>query len=333
VVRAGTPALARDATQHTRGVLFISWIRHHGRSAGLCARLPADCAFVGVGDVGDRRTAPLRYAVQTVRTVLLLITRRPKVLWVMAPPTPLVVLALAYRRIRTCVVVVDAHSNAVINAMTGERRSVRWLRRADLVVVTTKRLAALLERSGVQALPLHDPPLAAATTDNGDSGDVVMPASWFSDEPWQDVLDAARLLPDVTFRLTGRAPAHVTASGVPSNVVLTGYLSAAEFDRLIATAGVVLALTTREDTMQRAAYEAIAAGRPVVASGTTALREHLTRGAVFTTGGGADLADAVRRALDNRDRLAAESASLRAEHAQQFEADLDAVRRAITGRG
>ncbi len=223
--------------------------------------------------------------------------------------------------------VVDAHSNAVINAVTGRPRPTRWLSRADLVVVTTQRLADLLARAGVRALPLHDPPLPAAEQPPL-SQTVLMPASWYADEPWQDVLGAARLLPDVQFLLTGRPPAGVAA---PANVRLTGYVSVEEYAQLVATATVVLALTTRDDTMQRAAYEAVAAGRPVVASGTRALRGHLSRGTVFTGGGADDLARAVRSALDGADRLAAEVVSMRAEHEERFARDLAAVRAAVAG--
>ena len=304
--------------------LFVSWMRYHGRSAGLCAALPATCAFVGAGRVANPRTAPLRHLVQAVRTIWLLVRRRPRVLWVMAPPSDLVVIGLLWRLLSRGTLVVDAHSNAVVDARTGRRRTTRWLRRADLVVVTTPRLARLLTADGVRARPLHDPPLTLPPRPA--RGHVVMPASWYSDEPWQDVLAAAELLPDVPFAVTGRPPERVAA---PPNVRLTGYLPSAEYDELVASADVVLALTTREDTMQRAAYEAVAVGRPLVASGTDALREHLTQGTVFTAGGAADLARAVREALGATDRLSSEMAELRTLHQAGFDADLAAVRAAV----
>jgi glycosyltransferase involved in cell wall biosynthesis len=244
----------------------------------------------------------------------------------MAPPSDLVVIGLVWRALTRVTLVVDAHSNAVIDASSGRRRTTRWLRRADLVVVTTARLAQLLAEDGVRALPLHDPPLEVR--ERPASGQVVMPASWYADEPWQDVLAAAAQLPDVRFAVTGRPPADVEA---PSNVRLTGYLPAEEYDELITSASAVLALTTRDDTMQRAAYEAVAAGRPVVASGTRALREYLTRGAVFADGGADRLAEAVRVALRDEQRLAAEMVVLRQEHQAAFEADLAVVQSAVRG--
>lgn len=321
-------AHAAGAHKSVGSTLFVSWIRHHGRSADLCRVLPAECAFVGVGRVANPRTAPFRHLVQAVRTLWLLITRRPRTLWVMAPPSDLVLIGVVWRRLTGGTLVVDAHSSAVINAATGTTRSARWLATADLVVVTTARLATMLTDRGVRSLPLHDPPLP---TREGTvvAQRVLMPASWFSDEPWQDVLGAAHLLPDVQFVLTGRAPEGLNP---PPNVQLTGYVSDAGYAELVATSSLVLALTTREDTMQRAAYEAVAAGRPIVASGSQALREHLTGGTVFTDGGAANLAHAVRSALNAQDRLVQEMVQLRREHQERFEADLRAIR-AETGGG
>ena len=262
---------------------------------------------------------------QAVRTVRLLRRHRPELLWVMAPPTDLVVLGLLWRRLSGGRLVVDAHSGAVVDPASGQRRPTRWLARADLVVVTTRRLAGTLTADGVRAVALHDPPLPVVGRP-ALPRTVLMPASWYADEPWREVLDAARLLPDVRFVLTGHPPAGIIA---PANVVLTGYLSAVDYELQLCTATVVLALTTREDTMQRAAYEAVAAGRPVVASGTQALREHLTQGAVFTTGGAADLAAAVEQALADAARLAEEVTALRELHREQFAVDLARVRAAV----
>ena len=316
--------LGSDRTDASR-TLFVSWIGFHGRSDGLCRALPARCAFVGVGRVADRRTVVLRHAVQLVRTAWLLLRERPRVLWVMAPPSDLVALALLWRGLTGCRVVVDAHSKAVLDPATGTPRNPRLLRRADLTVVTTGRLAGVLAERGVRALPLHDAPLDRPVAAAPAKRRVVLPASWYADEPWPDVLAAAELLPDVEFVLTGRAPAAVRSRSLPANVTLTGFLPQRDYDELLASAAVVLALTTREDTMQRAAYEAVAAGRPVVASGTDALRSYLTAGAVFTSGGGPDLAHAVSTALAASDRLSAEARAVREQQADAFRRDLAAV--------
>lgn len=295
-----------------RNALFVSWIRHHGRSEELAEALGAECAFVAVGQLNRRATAPLRHSWQALVTVLLLVRRRPRVLLVMAPPALLVLLGLAWRRLTGARLVVDAHSKAAV----GTTWSARLARRADLVVVTLPELAAGFPR----AVALHDPPAVAAVAPRHD--EVVFPASWYADEPVAELLAAAAALPDVRFAVTGRPPA---GQAVPVNVRLTGYLPRAELLALVAGAPVVLALTTRESTMQRAAYEAVAAGRPVVASDTRALRGYLGDAAVYA----GDLCAAVREALARGPELELAVARTRELQADAFAAGLTRVAEAL----
>jgi len=303
--------------------LFVSWIRHHGRSAALADALGAEAAFVAVGRLGDRRTAPLRYALQSLRTVALLLRTRPKVLYVMAPPTLLVAIAVVYARLFRARLVVDAHTGAVLSGEGASRRTfATWAARASLTLVTNEPLAVRLRALGVRDVrTLDDPPAPWPVTGAAQTEDVVFPASWWSDEPWEDVVDAARLLPDVRFVVTGRAPAGV-AGTTPPNVHLTGWLTDDEYASLVAGARVVLALTTREFTMQRAGYEALAAHRALVASGTETLRAYFTSGAVFAGRGGEALAEAVRTARAGAERLAGEMAALHPLKVAEFEAAL-----------
>jgi len=296
-----------------RRALFVSWISHHGRSEDLARVLGAECAFVAVGRLGNRRTAPLRYVWQGLRTLALLVRRRPRVLLVMAPPAPLVLLGLLWARLTGSKVVVDCHSKAVL----GTPLSARLARRADLVLVTIPELRTGFRR----VVALHDPPATALEGTRHD--EVVFPASWYGDEPVDDLLAAARALPEVRFAITGRAPDGLV---VPPNVRLTGFLSREDFLRLVAGAPVVLALTTRAATMQRAAYEALAAARPVVASDTTALRGFLGDSACYA----GDLATAIQEALDRLPELEAAAVQVRQQEREAFSAALDQVTRAIT---
>lgn len=288
--------------------LFVSWIRHHGRSEDLATALGAECAFAAVGRLTDRRTVVFRHGWQALQTLRLLASRRPRVLVVMAPPALLVLLGLLWSRLTGARLVVDAHSKAAV----GGTWSARLAAHADLVLVTLPDLAQGFPR----ALALHDAPGGAVDAPMHD--EVVFPASWYDDEPLDEVLAAARALPAVRFALTGRAPAGLD---VPSNVRLTGFLVRPEFLALVAGAPLVMALTTREHTMQQAAYEAIAAGRPVVASDTAALRSYLGDAAVYA----GDLAGAVGAGLSDLPRLEAAARRVREEQRAAFAEGLTRV--------
>lgn len=308
-----TPADTITTTPLGPRALFVSWIRHHGRSEDLALALGADCEFVAVGRLTNRRSAPLRHLWQALVTLQLLAARRPRVLVVMAPPALLVLLGLLWARLTGARLVVDAHSKAAV----GRTWSSRLAARADLVLVTLPSLAAAFPR----AVALHDPPARAVTAAEHD--EVVFPASWYADEPIEDVLDAAAQLPDVRFAITGTPPSDLV---VPPNVRLTGFLPRAEFLALVAGAPLVLALTTRESTMQRAAYEAVAAARPVVASDTQALRSYLFDAAVYA----GSLPQAIRSALGRLPELAQASARVREEQRVAFDEALRQVSRALS---
>jgi glycosyltransferase involved in cell wall biosynthesis len=143
------------------------------------------------------------------------------------------------------------------------------------------------------------------------------------------VLGAARLLPDVEIVITG-TPAGDLA--VPANVRLTGFVDDESYDALLAGADVVLALTTRSLTMQRAGYEAAAHGRPLVASDTEVLREFFTGGTVFAPPTAEGLAAAITDALERVDELAAEMVELRARRVLEDERAIDALREEIAAR-
>jgi hypothetical protein len=89
-------------------------------------------------------------------------------------------------------------------------------------------------------------------------------------------------------------------------VRFTGYLDLCDYNALLGSSDVVLALTTRDLTMQRAGYEGLQAGVPVVTSAFDTLREYFGPAAVFTEPHGGAIAEATRTALrDNGGRLRA----------------------------
>jgi glycosyltransferase involved in cell wall biosynthesis len=163
----------------------------------------------------------------------------------------------------------------------------RLLRKCDLVLFHN---ALVLERArklgiaGPHVELLHTPP---AVPENravrrpqvaAEFGApfVLMPASFSGDEPIHVVLGAAAQLPHLTFVLTGNVAVanrkHDLRSW-PRNVVLPGFLPAAELDWLLAHASAVLALTVHSDIELSAGNEALGFGRPLVASDSLVSRQ------------------------------------------------------------
>jgi glycosyltransferase involved in cell wall biosynthesis len=142
----------------------------------------------------------------------------------------------------------------------------------------------------------------------------VVAGSFDRDEPVAAALAAAALLPDVELRFTGD-PAKLPASawsGAPRNALFTGYLPYREFLGELMAADVVAVFTTEEHAMNRAAFEAIALGRPLVVSDVAGLRRRFGPAALCCANQPAAMADTIRRALHEQTALAGRSRALQA---------------------
>jgi glycosyltransferase involved in cell wall biosynthesis len=256
----------------------------------------------------------------------------------MAPPLPLVALAWVVSKLLRSRLIIDAH--------TGVFNDPKWAwtlgafmwfaRRSTATIVTNRQLVNRLERAGVKAISLHDPPIPSASKRSNDVASdwsskesVIVPCSFSSDEPIAAIIDAAKELPSVNFYITGPLPQRLSHSAikVPTNVVLTGFLPHTEYQDLLRSARLVLALTTRELTMQRAGYEALSSHKPLLTSDTQVLREYFTEGAVFTLPYADDIRAGVLRCLENQDSLAKGMASLHRQKLAEWDSELSNVKR------
>jgi len=322
---------------HRRSSLLVSWIGYHGRSAALAEELGAEAVFVSVGRTGKVSTALLRYIWQSIHTLWILLRKRPKTIIVMAPPLPLVALAWVVSKL--------AQSRLIIDAHTGVFNDPKWAwtlgtflwfaRRSTATIVTNRQLVDKLEQAGVKAVNLHDPPVPLPVRSSKDVAanesseeSVIVPCSFSSDEPIEAIIAAAEELPSVTFYITGRTPKGFSASSrnVPTNVKFTGYLPDHAYESLLRSADMVLALTTRELTMQRAGYEALSYHKPLLASDTQVLRAYFTQGTVFASPYPADIRAGVLECLENRDSLASDMAALHHQKLASWDAELDHIK-------
>jgi glycosyltransferase involved in cell wall biosynthesis len=89
---------------------------------------------------------------------------------------------------------------------------------------------------------------------------------------------------------------------------------------------VVVVLTTYDHTMQRGGHEAMALGRPLVTSDWDLLRETFSQGAVHVHNEAGAIADGIRRALADRERLGEQMKGLRGDRQALFETRLAELR-------
>jgi len=284
--------------RRARGIV-IAWMPVSQRSATLAERL--GCELRLLGRTGFRRmwSAPFTYPLLILRTLDVLVTRKPGTIVVIAPPfiAPMVVLPMA--RMLGARMAVDIHSGALLD------RRWRWSipllawvsRRADAVIVTLASLARSLSHLGVRAdvAPCPLPRLAVnGTSSQGSTPQrVVAICGWGDDEPL-DAIAASAESRDWHLWITGRPRRRLI---VADNVELTGFLDSDAFVRLVASADVVVAATTRDQTLLQAAWEAVSLERPLVLSDTLALKETFGEGPIYVSPDASSIAAGIDMAL------------------------------------
>jgi hypothetical protein len=319
-------------------LVMVSWIRQNARSAELAHALGAAAVYMPWAWPGQplRRTILgwLRSGVRTWQLVRSL--PRGSAVVVMAPPVFCPLVALWAAQGHNVRVAIDLHSGGLNDpSWRWSFGLMRWaIRQAATVIITNPDL---LEEQDIGLTPVQIIQDPFWIEDETEAGSVlpprppyaVFPASGAPDEPIDAVVEAAALLSgQMDLVVTGEQSVRPDTPGLR----LTGFIPATEFRELMAHAAVVLALTTREATMQRAAYEGLQLCRPLVCSGTRVLRRVLMDAAVFVENNGPSIAAGVLEAVARADELRAAGEARQVVIKAEAQQGLAVVRALVTGQ-
>lgn len=302
----------------TSPLAAVAWARFQPRTSALAAALGGQTLYVDDGIAGKHFAGrPLAYFLKAVRTWRALSRDNPRTVLVVTPPVfaPLVVWLWCLTHGRE--LVVDCHTGAFHSSKWGWARPIhRWLlRRVQVVLLHTVEAESLVRGWGARALLLPDdlPDSREAGPRPRAAGPSVLVAGSFdSNEPVSEVVEAARRLPDVEFRFTGDPsllPANLRA-GAPGNAVFTGYLPYRAFLGELQAADVVGVFSTDPQIMNRAAFEAVGLGRPMVLSDLAGLRSRFGTAALFCPNDPGAIAETIARGIQNQNELARLSVAL-----------------------
>lgn len=306
-------------------VTYISWAPHCSRSDSTARELQGTSHMVYLARLGSRPTTVwLKYFGQAIRTWHILLRDKPDAVFVMSPPVIAGLVVFPYCALRGIPFVVDAHTGAFLDRRWRYFQTIqRWLcRRAATTIVTNTYLADMLEANGADTTILPDVPVKypqVASTLEKAGFTVAVICSFDYDEPVELILETARGLPDVQFKVTGdpRKVARLQLQ-LPSNLRLTGFLDNAAYGQLLRDSDVVMALTIGKHKMLRAAYEAIYQGTPIIISDSPMLREEFDKGAIVVENSPQLLAAAVREMQGNLQRYRHEAQELRAHKERRW---------------
>jgi len=264
----------------------------------------------------------LRYPVAIWKTLTCLVTEKPHVIFAQNPSIILTCLVVFYANLLSKKVVIDAH-NAGLFPAEGKYRSLNWLasklfRWTTITIVTNDELVKYIEKLKGKATAIPDPipdiePPPQVKPLQG-TFNVLFICSWAEDEPFLEVLRAAAILDkDTCIYITGNSKGKEKQLDIPlpDNVVLTGHIADQEFNSLLFSCDTVMVLTTRENCLLCGAYEGVSAGKPLLLSNTSALRNHFSRGALYVENSADLIAVAIESASMRRSELGNEVKVLR----------------------
>ncbi len=268
--------------------MVVAWAPFGRRSESFARELGAELRYIHYMKFQSPAYAPAKYILQAARTLQVRWARRPERVFVQNPPFVCGLVVYLYCRLTGAAFVLDHHSAAFARIWDWARPFQRFLaRRAVANLVTNPHWAGLVQAWSASALVLRDPlpHLESGAAFSVEPGfNVVMICTFADDEPVEAVVEAARQLPDVHFYITGdirRRPGRLALA--PLNVTFTGFLPEAQYAGLLGAVQAVLALTTRDHTLQGGGYEAVSLGKPLVTSGWPYLRELFPQGAVYVS--------------------------------------------------
>ncbi len=321
------------------GILFIDWRPHNRRAECLAEDLGATLELAPNRFRG-KSSAPLRYLFLSLRTLALLLRQRPDIVIASSPPPFCPMCAFAYAQLFGREYVVDAHHLATTGFWSrvpfGFRFNRFVMNRALTTLVHNQEIERMAGEDGISALTLETkiPDLTGArpTRDGGEDFTVLVPCSFDPDEPIAEIWTAARVLTDVTFRLTGnnvRLDPGLKGS-TPPNVILSGFLSQTEYDRLLWSCDIVLATATTDYPVRpRAAAEAIAAEKPIVASRNPATESHLGEAAILVGNKADEIVRAIGEIRSDYARYAAASAETKRVRRARYETELESLKEVL----
>ncbi|MES2822434.1 MAG: hypothetical protein V4732_02450 [Pseudomonadota bacterium] len=252
-----------------------------------------------------------RYSKCIFNTIGVLYKRRNGVVFVQTPSIALALLALFMRPFLRYMLIIDAHNAGIFPEK-------KWLmhiaelvlKKADFTIVTNQRLADIISSKGGSALIIPDP-LPTFHDQKKLMGmeiehkNVLFICSWANDEPYFEVFKTAESLQDFSFFVTGRSKGKEQGYGkpLPKNIVLTGYLSDDDYHKKLATSGIIVDLTTRDDCLVCGAYEATALERPFIVSNKKAIREYFKKGCVYVENTTEDITHGITLMVEQHNEL------------------------------
>ena len=283
---------------------FIAWIDYNRRSEILAEFFGATLHHISFGQRKVKWQIPIRYLVQTFQTLKVLIKERPDIVFVQNPPIVILLPVLPYCFFFGARFIIDSHTGA----FTDFKRTLglhKWLsKRALTTIVHNTSQEKIIKEWGVPycILGFFDTEYPEGTpVPMADGFNIAFSCSFAPDEPILEVFQAAKMLPEANIYITGNHKRLDPAKEAqkPSNCHFTGFLDYDEYVGLLRGSDMVMALTTRDETLLSGGFEAVSLEKPLIVSDWPILEQYFSKGSVHVDNSAAGIAQGIRDGIEN----------------------------------
>lgn len=304
--------------------IWIAWEKHR--------RTESICDYLGIKPIIFQSDWPriIKHPFFLFKTFQTLLKHNPSNLLIQNPSLILALFACILRNVFKYNLIIDSHNDGVVPPKKFLEKFLfiyRYIQRtADTTIVTNDVLAKTVKHNGGSPFILPDK-LPEVTRCEKDSLSGRFNAAYIctfaGDEPYAELFRACSLLPEwISVYVTGNFKKNkhlVEKKEMPQNIIFTGFLPDDEYWRLIQSVDLVIDLTNMENCLVCGAYEAVSANRPMLLTGTRALREYFSQGAIYTKNEAAEIANAIMIASGDMGRLNTEVRSLKIKLHEQWD--------------
>lgn len=261
----------------------------------------------------------LRYSLLSIRTLLILIKDKPKIVFGQNPSIVLAALLCIFKKIFGYKLIIDRHSNFKLSTL--DDKKVKWrilhylskfsIRKADLTIVTNDFLYNLVNSWGGRSFILQDKlpmlNLGSVIRLNGEKN-IVFISTFSGDEPIAEVIEASKKIDHnwvvyITGNYKNYRRKDSLLNNLPSNIRLTGFLPEKDYQSLLMSADLLMVLTTAEHTLTCGAYEGASLLKPLIVSDTEAMRSYFFKGAVYSKPDSNSISTTIKYAVLNIEML------------------------------
>jgi len=306
-------------------LIFISWAPHCTRSDSIARRFGAESIKIHYGSFKKIYFAPVKYILQSFKTLTFLYQKNPDVVFVMNPPLFSGLVVWLYCFLCRKKFILDSHSAVFTDLKWKMFRFLHifLIRRALVSIVTNEHWGEQIRKYGGRYFIIPDVPVEFEKKVKIDlpKPHITIINNFSRDEPIEEILKAVAKLPEIHFSMTGNLKRCKGAflKMKPPNLEFTGFLPSEDYVNRIYSSDAVLVLTTRNYTMQRGAYEAMALCVPIITSDWHILQSTFYKGAIFVDNTIDGIEKGVREIIRNNERYKQEVVELKEERLKFWE--------------